>query len=328
MRDLYKILEVDRKASQAEIKKAYRKLAKELHPDLNPADTAIEQRFKEVSQAYAILGNEEKRRRYDRGEIDASGQERSFAGGFSGAHQRRTQAGRGGAEGFHFEGINPEDLFSEFFSGIRRATSAKGGAQKSSAMKGGAQKGGDLKTAITIDFLEAARGAKKRLRLKDGRILQLTIPAGTEDGQVLRLKGQGKRAPGGRPGDALIEVKVEPHRFFTRKGLNIYLELPVTLQEALLGAEIQVPTITGRVSLKVPPGSNTGTTLRLKGKGLAGPKGGPAGDQYVKLKLMLPDQPDRKLRDFVKSWGKSHDYDPRKNAGITEESDGSPRSRK
>jgi DnaJ-class molecular chaperone len=315
MRDLYKILKVDRKASQAEIKTAYRKLAKKLHPDLNPEDKAIEQRFKEVSLAYAILGNEERRGRYDRGEIDASGQERSFTGGFSGGRRTRAGAGRGGPEASHFEGINPEDLFAEFFGGVRRAAAAKA----AKGAKTAAQKGGDLKTTITIGFLEAARGAKKRLRLKDGRILQLTIPAGTEEGQVLRLKGQGKRASGGRPGDALIEVKVEPHRFFTRKGLNVYLELPVTLQEALLGAEIQVPTITGRVSLKVPPGSNTGTTLRLKGKGLAGPKGGPAGDQYVKLKLVLPDQPDRKLRDFVKSWGKAHDYDPRKNAGITEE---------
>jgi DnaJ-class molecular chaperone len=136
----------------------------------------------------------------------------------------------------------------------------------------------------------------------------------------MRLKGQGKRETGGRSGDALIEVNVKPHRHFTRQGLNVYLELPITLQEALLGAEIQVPTISGRVSMKIPPGSNTGTTLRLKGKGLSGSKGAAAGDQYVKLKLMLPDKPDRKLRDFVESWGKAHDYDPRKSAGITEES--------
>ena len=319
MRDLYKTLNIDRSASQAEIKSAYRKLAKKLHPDLNPEDKAIEQRFKEVSQAYAILGNEDKRKRYDRGEIDAAGQERPFAGGFSGARRAQAGAGRGGAEAFHFENLNPEDLFAEFIGGVRRAARTKAGTHKAKSHKNEPSKGGDLKTSISIEFIEAARGAKKRLRLKDGRILQFTIPAGTEDGQVLRLKGQGKRGPGAKPGDALIEVKVEPHRHFTRKGLNVYLELPITLQEALLGAEIQVPTITGRVSLKVPPGSNTGTTLRLKGKGLTDPKGGAAGDQYVKLKLMLPDKPDRKLRDFVKSWGKAHDYDPRKSAGISDE---------
>ena len=317
MRDLYKILNVERGASQAEIKKAYRKLAKKLHPDVNAGDQAIEHLFKEVSQAYAILGNEDKRKRYDRGEIDASGQERQFSRGFSGA---RAGAGRNTGDASRFEGINPEDLFAEFLGGMRRATRAKPGPRKPGSHKPGPRKGADLKATISIDFLEAAQGAKKRLRLKDGRILQLTIPAGTEDGQVLRLKGQGKREAGGKSGDALIEVNVQPHRHFTRQGLNVYLELPITLQEALLGAEIQVPTITGRVSMKIPPGSNTGTTLRLKGKGLSGPKGATAGDQYVKLKLMLPDKPDRKLRDFVESWGKAHDYDPRKSAGITEES--------
>jgi DnaJ-class molecular chaperone len=291
MRDLYKILDVERGASQAEIKKAYRKLAKKLHPDVNAGD---------------------QRKRYDRGEIDASGQERQFSRGFSGA---RAGTGRNTGDASRFEGINPEDLFAEFLGGVRRAARAKPSSHKPSP-----RKGADLKATISIDFLEAAQGAKKRLRLKDGRILQLTIPAGTEDGQVLRLKGQGKREAGGRSGDALIEVNVQPHHHFTRQGLNVYLELPITLQEALLGAEIQVPTITGRVSMKIPPGSNTGTTLRLKGKGLSGPKGAAAGDQYVKLKLMLPDKPDRKLRDFVESWGKAHDYDPRKSAGITEES--------
>ncbi len=300
MRDPYEVLKVGRGASAAEIKSAYRKLAKALHPDANPGDSKVEQQFKEVSQAYGILGDAEKRKRFDRGEIDANGQEQSFAHGFG---QRgggfRHAAGQGAGPGFR-----PEDIFSELFGNRGRPRTA-------------AQKGADVNSSIKVSFLEAAEGIRKRVRLADGKALNLSIPAGTEDGRILRLKGQGKPgAMGGAPGDALVEVKVAPHKHFTRNGKNVYLELPVTLQEALLGAEMKVPTIHGPVAMKVPAGSNSGTTLRLKGKGLAAGKGGTPGDQYVKLKLVLPDKPDSELSDFIKNWSKHHHYDPRKKAGL------------
>ena len=183
-------------------------------------------------------------------------------------------------------------------------------------------RGADLKTRLQITFEEAARGATKRLRMKDGRMLDLQVKAGAENGQVLRLKGQGNPPPlkGGQAGDVLVEIEVQPHRFFTRKGQNIYLDLPVSLQEALLGAEIEVPTLDGRVSMKIPAGSNSGNTLRLKGKGIPDPKSGQAGDQYVKLKLVLPEKPDRKLEAFVKSWGKGRKDNPRRSLELDQES--------
>jgi len=301
MRDPYEILKVKRGASAADIKGAYRKLAKELHPDANPGNSKVEQRFKEISQAYSILGDAEKRKRFDRGEIDANGQEQSFAHGFG---QRdtggfRQTAGHGAGPNFR-----PEDIISELFGNRGRARTAP-------------KKGADVKSTVKVGFLEAAEGTRKRVRMADGKTLNLSIPAGTEDGRVLRLKAQGKPGvKGGAPGDALVEVKVTPHKHFTRKGINIYLELPVTLQEALLGAEMKVPTIHGAVTMKVPPGSNSGTTLRLKGKGLAAQKSAASGDQYVKLKLVLPDKPDSELSDFIKNWSKHHHYDPRKKAGL------------
>lgn len=306
MRDPYQILGVKRDASQAEIKKAYRELAKKLHPDLNPNDPGVEQRFKEATQAYTIVGDEGRRQRFDRGEIDANGQETAFRGGqhgFGGGGRGRTRQSFGFAEGF-----SPEDILAEIFGSARKTK--RQGFTKS--------KGADLKTSITVDFIEAARGSKKRLRLKDGKVLELAIPAGTSDGQTLRLKGRGNPGHGGASGDVLVEIKVKDHPFFSRNGNNIQLELPVTLQEALLGAEIEVPTITGKVSMKIPAGSNSGTTLRLKGKGIRKSKAAEAGDQYVKLKVVLPDKPDRKLRDFVKNWAEAHDYDPRKSAGLSD----------
>ena len=305
MRDPYQILGIKRDASQAEIKKAYRDLAKKLHPDLNPNAPGVEQRFKEATQAYTILGDETRRKQFDRGEIDANGQETPFRT----AHHGFRRAGGGTRQGFGFaEGFSPEDILAEIF----------GTARKSRRQGPTPTKGADVRTSITVDFIEAALGTKKRLRQKDGKVLEVSVPAGTTDGQTLRLKGRGSPGLGGASGDALIEVKVKDHAFFSRHGKNIHLELPVTLQEALLGADIEVPTITGKVSMKIPAGSNSGTTLRLKGKGIRGSKAGETGDQYVKLKVVLPEKPDRKLRDFVKTWGKAHDYNPRKDAGMSE----------
>ncbi len=301
MTDPYKTLGVERGAGADEIKRAYRELAKKLHPDLNPGNSRIEHKFKEVSHAYSILGDADKRQRFDRGEIDASGQATGRKGGF---YRDQAQRGRGSKyRPFDFGAdLNVEDIVSELFGS--RGRKAR-------------RRGADVSYTAPIDFLDAARGTKKRIRLSDGKVLDIKVPAGTEDRQALRLKGQGMAGHGGgATGDAFVEVHIEPHPFFTRKDNNVHLELPVTLQEAVLGATITVPTVHGKVSMKIPPGSNTGATLRLKGKGIVERKGGKKGDQYVKLKVTLPERPDKELKDFVERWGKDHGYDPRRKAGI------------
>lgn len=304
MKDLYSLLGVAKSASAEEIKGAYRRLAKKLHPDLNPGDPKVEQRFKEVSQAYAILSDAEKRRRYDAGEIDASGQETMRGGFYRSAH------GRGGEKYAHYEAGEAggfDDLFSDLFGG-----GARGG--RGSGIK---QKGADVSYSLKVGFVEAAVGARKRVQIGEDRTLDITIPPGTEDGQTLRLKGQGLPGFGGAPaGDAYVEVKVEPHPFFTREGKDLRLELPVTLGEAVLGGTVQVPTLAGKVAMKVPPGANSGTTLRLKGKGVPDRRGGAPGDLYVALRLVLPDQPDPELKAFVEKWAPGHPYDPRARAGM------------
>lgn len=289
MKNLYSILGVSRDASAAEIKTAYRKLAKQHHPDANPGDARIEEKFKEISAAYSILGDEKQRARYDRGEIDESGQERM--GGF----RSRASAGAAGFGG-------AEDIFSEIFGSFR------GGGFRGRVP----EKGRDRIFAIELDFLQAARGERRRVTLSEGgRTLDVNIPAGVADGQQIRLRGQGDPGIAGGPnGDVLINVKVRPHSFFRRDGQNVLIELPVSLPEAVLGATVKVPTVDGTVNLKVPPGSNTGTTLRLRGKGIAS-KNGERGDQLVKLKVVLPDHPDKELKDWVEKWAESHPYDAR-----------------
>lgn len=304
MKDLYSVLGVAKAATPAEIKAAYRRLAKKLHPDLNPGDAKVEQQFKEVSQAYAILSDAEKKRRYDAGEIDASGQETMRGGFYRSAH------GRGGEKYAHQEGDGGgfDDIFSDLFGGGfgRR----RGGA-------GIKQKGADVSYSLKVAFAEAANGARKRVQIGEERTLDITIPPGTEDGQTLRLKGQGLPGFGGAPpGDAYVEVKVEPHPHFTRKGKDLHLELPVSLAEAVLGGTVQVPTLAAKVAMKVPAGANTGTTLRLKGKGVPDRRGGEAGDLYVKLRVVLPEKPDPDLKAFVEKWAESHAYDPRAKAGM------------
>lgn len=308
MKDPYTVLGVSRDASAADIKKAYRQLAKKLHPDLNPGNARVEQQFKEVSQAYGILGDEEKRKKFDRGEIDASGQETQPAGG--GFYREYASGGQGAKyRPFDFGGdINVEDIISDLFGGRRGG--GRGGAR-------GAQPGADVSYTAPVDFVDAAVGAKKRIRLSDGKALDLTIPPGSTDRQTLRLRGQGMPGRGGGPaGDAFVEIHVQPHAFFTRKDNNIHLELPVSLQEAVLGATIAVPTVHGKVSMRVPPGSNTGKTLRLKGKGVVDRKSKTTGDQYVTLKVVLPETPDPALEEFVETWAKDHPYDPRRKAGM------------
>ena len=298
MNDPYTVLGVARNASDADIKKTYRKLAKKLHPDLNPGDKKIEAQFKEVTAAYDMLSDPEKRARFDRGEIDAAGAERAAR------HYQRQQSAAGAGPWGQAQGegnLNVDDILSELFGRGRRGP-AKG-------------RGQDASYTIKIAFLEAAQGAKKRITMPDGRTLDVNVPPGLESGQTLRLRGQGQPGIGGGPaGDALILVEIEPHPFFTRKERDIHLELPITLPEAVLGATVTVPTIRGEVALKVPPGSNSGATLRLKGKGIAGKQ--EAGDQYVKFKVVLPEKPDPELIAFLEKWGLEHAYDVRRKLGI------------
>ncbi|MBM3491858.1 MAG: J domain-containing protein [Alphaproteobacteria bacterium] len=306
MRDPYDVLGVARSASPDEIKSAYRKQAKKCHPDLHRNDPKLAERFKELSQAYAILGDEAQKTKFDSGEIGPDGNPRAPFG--FGAGTGRSARRRGRAQGPHhmdFEvGGGPDDLFESFadlFGGMGGRTGRRGRAAGS--------RGADRKFQIEVDFLDAMGGAKRRLTLPPGRMLDVQIPPGVETGRVIRLKGQGEADPlGGPPGDALIEVTVKPHPQFRREGEDIHVEVPLTLAEAVLGARIQVPTVDGPVSLTVPKGANAGRLLRLKGKGVAKADGG-RGDQYVKLVVRLPEQPDEELSRFVEKWAKSHPYE-------------------
>ncbi|AWK85635.1 DnaJ C-terminal domain-containing protein [Azospirillum thermophilum] len=319
MRDPYSILGIGRSASTEDIKKAYRKLAKQYHPDLKPGDAANEERFKEISAAYTLLSDPEKRARYDRGEIDGSGQDRHAgfgARGGGGRGRAYSGAGRGGDDSF----FSSDDWFSDLFGGGRRrpgggaGAGAGGGTGGSSGPKA---RGSDIAYSVTVPFLEAATGTKRRINLSNGKSIDVTVPAGTEDQQKLRLKGQGLPGLGGMPaGDAIVEVHVEAHPFFTRQNSDIHVELPITLNEAVLGATIRVPTVSGPVALKVPPGSNTGSVLRLRGRGVMNQQTREPGDQYVKLKVVLPDPPDAELVRFMEQWAKTRSYDVRRKAGL------------
>ena len=308
MPDPYKTLGVGRLATADELKKAYRKLAKKLHPDLNPGDKKIETQFKEISAAYNMLSEPEKRRKYDRGEIDDQGNPRApgFAAGGPWGNARGA-AGQGaagqargrGAKDFGLDESENDEIFKDFF-GFGRGRS------------GFKMRGADVTYRLEVDFLDAAIGGKKRLGLADGKTLDVTLPPGTEDGSQLRLKGQGMPGQGGAPnGDAFVEIGVGTHPFFERDGFDILLECPITLGEAVLGGTVQVPTIDGRVALKVPVGSNSGTQLRLKGKGIQNPKSKTRGDQYVRFVVTLPAQIDADLEAAVRSWAAAHPHEVR-----------------
>jgi DnaJ-class molecular chaperone len=306
MVDPYKVLGVNRSASDEEIKRAYRKLAKKLHPDLNPGDKKVEAQFKETTAAYDFLSDPDKRRKYDRGEIDESGQPRGFRysnnrpGG--GTQQRRTTRGFG--FGVEDDADFSEDLFADFFGF---------GKDPRDSMK---LKGADVSYQVRVPFLEAVLGTKQRLQLADGKNLEVQLPPGTDTGQTLRLKGQGLPGRGGAPaGDAFVEVTVEPHPIFSRDGNDILVELPITLYEAVLGATLNVPTIDGKVSLKVPAGSNSGTQLRLRGKGVQAGKSGARGDQYVRLVVMLPKEVDSALKAEIEKSARTHPYKVRGKLG-------------
>jgi DnaJ-class molecular chaperone len=301
MADPYKTLGVSPGASADEIKKAYRKLAKKLHPDVNPGNKKVETQFKEATAAYDVLGDAEKRRKFDAGEIDENGNARGWGGagnrGWGGATGAGAGAGARRGPRAADAGVDDsfaDDLFRDFFNFNR-------GGQRT----GVKMRGADVTYKAEVAFLEAARGAKKRLTLSDGKNLDINIPPGTVDGQSLRLKGQGLPGQGGAPnGDAYVEIGVKAHPYFEREGSDILLECPISLGEAVLGGQITVPTIDGNVSLKVPKGSNTGTQLRLKGKGVPDAKG-VRGDQYVRFVVVLPRQMDSELEQSVERWAKT-----------------------
>jgi DnaJ-class molecular chaperone len=308
--DPYKVLGVKPEASADEIRGAYRKLAKKHHPDLNPGDKAAEERFKAISAAYDLLSDPEKRGRYDRGEIDASGAERPperpFYRGFAEGHE-------GGKyhRGSDIDAEDLNDIFASFFSHGRRGGGPGAGAAEGAEFR---LRGEDRLYVLSVDFADAIVGAKRRLTLPDGKSLDVTIPPGTEDGQVLRLRGQGGPGlNGGPPGDALIEVHVAPHPFFRREGDDIHVEVPVTLAEAVLGGKITVPTPSGHVAMTVPKQSDSGTRLRLRGKGVPAHRGRPAGDQYVTLRIVLGENAkDPELAEYLERWASGHAADPRR----------------
>lgn len=297
MKDPYDILGVTRTASPDDIQKAYRRLAKKLHPDLNPGDKAAEESFKEAAGAYDLLSDPEKRRRFDSGEIDAAGTERPRERYYK---DFAAEAAAG----------NPYDN-SAGFADFAQADDFLAELLRRQAQQARRAPGADLHYRHPVEFLDAVNGATKRITLPDGGTIDVTIPAGARDGQILRLRGKGSPSRGEGPaGDALIELTVKPHRYFVLDGDDIRLELPVSLKEAVLGGKVKVPTPTGAVMMSIPKGSGTGTVLRLRGKG-APRKSGGHGDELVVLKLVLPAAPDPGLEELVSKWVPEKLEDPR-----------------
>jgi DnaJ-class molecular chaperone len=310
-RDPYQELGVSRTASADEIRKAFRKLAKENHPDTNPGNKAAEERFKRVSAAFDIVGDPQKRKRYDAGEIDAEGHERGFAGGPWGGGPG--PSGFGGGErggGFRtetFEGVDLGDILGEMFGGGRpggRPGGAGGG------FGGFSQRGSDVRAKLEIDLEDAIRGGKQRIAFSDGRTIDVTIPKGAQEGQTLRLKGQGQPGRSG-PGDAFIEIAIRPHPIYRQEGGALVMDLPVTFYDAVLGGKVEAPTPDGPVTLTVPKGSNSGTRLRLKGKGMADGRGH-RGDLFARLVVSLPETVDPALEAFAREEKAKRPYTPRR----------------
>lgn len=312
MPDPYQTLGVSKNVSADDLKAAYRKLAKKLHPDVNPGRKDIEQKFKEVTAAYDLLSDPDKRAKYDRGELDAQGNAQGFArgpdpfanaGGFRSSY-RSAGAGNAGGGGDPFSSFS-EDLFADLFGAGRRRGA---GSDRPRA------KGADITYAMSVSFVDACLGTKQRVTLSSGKTVDVNIPPGTADGTKLRLKGQGQSSIGDS-GDAIVEITVLPHLYFSRKDRDIYLEVPISLPEATLGANIKVPTLNGAVAVKIPAGANTGSLLRLKGKGIPALGATEAGDFFVRLKVVLPEKPESSLTEFIEKWAKKHNYDPRAKLG-------------
>ena len=284
MRDPYAALGCPRDADAGTLKRAYRRIVKENHPDRNPGDAKAEARFKEAAAAWDLLGDPDKRARFDRGEIDAEGRERAPFGGF----------GNFGGQG----GFDPGDLFGDIFSGFRNRP----------------RRGADTRYRVQVPFIDAARGGSVRLTLKSGRSIALKVPPATEDGARLRLAGRGEPGPsGGPPGDAEVEISVEPHPWFRREGRTILVDLPVSLAEAVRGGRVRAPTLDGPVTVRIAPMTSSGARLRLKGKGVPDPEGGPRGDQILRVMIQLPRDPDPALAEAAEDRA---DADPRVEAGM------------
>jgi DnaJ-class molecular chaperone len=306
----YETLGVTRDATADAIRRAYRKLAKTHHPDLNPGNAAAEARFKDIASAHALLSDPEKRARFDRGEIDADGHEapprrpsyRDYAEAAAGQRYAGAQANA------QSSGWDPEDLESMFGSMFTEANRPR---------NQGPARGADANYTLTTSFLDAVNGTTTRLTLPDGATLDVKIPPGTEDGHILRLRGKGSPGRNGAPnGDALIAITITPHPYFTRDGQTIRLDLPITLTEAVLGGPIEVPTPGGAVRMRVPPHSDNGTTLRLRGRGVPGHGTTPAGDLYATLRITI-GTPDEALETFLKSWKPTTPANPRQNMDTT-----------
>jgi DnaJ-class molecular chaperone len=294
-------LGVSRTASADDIRKAFRKLAKKHHPDVNPGNRASEEKFKRASSAFDLLGDAEKRRRFDAGEIDADGRE--VMRGFSGNPFGQGPGGSGGQGGFRsaeFDNVDLSEILGEMFG---RGGGARGGG-------GFPSRGSDVRARMEISLEDAIRGGKTRIAFSDGRTIDVTIPKGAVDGQVLRLRGQG--APGrSGPGDALIELALRPHPVFRREADTLVFDLPVSVPDAVLGGKVEAPTPDGPVTLSVPKGSNSGATLRLKGKGLPTGKGS-RGDLLARLMITLPESPDPALENIAEEWRRERPYSPRR----------------
>jgi len=314
-RDPYQELGVPRTASADEVRKAFRKLAKENHPDTNPGNKAAEERFKKVSAAFDIVGDADKRKKFDRGEIDADGRE--TMGGFGGGGPWGGGQGPGGFGGHPggrqggfrtdtFEGVDLGDILGEMFGGARQGrTGGMGGG-----FGGFSQRGADTRARLEIDLVDAIRGGKQRIAFSDGRTIDVTIPKGAQDGQTLRLKGQG--APGrSGPGDAFIEIALKPHPLYRREDGALVMDLPIAFYDAVLGGKVEAPTPDGPVNITVPRGANTGTRLRLKGKGLSDAKGH-RGDLFARLVVVLPDASDPTLEAFAEDARTKRPYTPKR----------------
>jgi DnaJ-class molecular chaperone len=318
MRDPYTVLGLSKTASADEIKKAFRKLAKKYHPDHNKSDPKAKDKFAEANQAHEIVGDETKRAQFDRGEIDAEGKPR-FVDPFGGAAAGGFRRQAGGSPGFeHFEfnaggapfgaagagGFEAGDILSELFGGGRARSRARAQAR-----------GMDVGASVTVSFRQAVKGGNVRVALPTGRTLDVTVPAGIEDGRQIRLKGQGQpSASQGEPGDAIVTIKVEADPLFRLDGRDLRMDLPVALYEAMLGGKIAVPTLDGSVEMTAPPNA-ANKTLRLRGKGLPAAPGLGAGDLFVTLRIALPDRTDPEFEALVRRWRDERPYDPRKGLG-------------
>lgn len=288
--DPYTVLGVSRQATTDEIRKAFRALAKKYHPDRNPGDKPAEEKFKAISRAFEIIGDPDSRAKFDRGEIDADGNDRPTMsrGPFGPGGAARWKARHGGQTSFD----DISDIFGDFFG---QKPGARGGPRP--------QKGSDVRYRLGVEFLDAALGSTKRVALPDGRTIDVTVPQGLRDGQTLRLRGKGNQGvAGGPPGDLFVEVSVRPHEFFEVKGNDLAVEVPITLKEAVLGAKIDIPTLDGSVKIRIPPNTSSGASFRLKEKGLKDPKSAAVGDLYARMKIVLPEKPDQHLKDLLIAW--------------------------